>query len=196
MSKELLLIFVFFFTAVFTYSQELSEQKTIELNRQRLIVEVYTQRYGLLSVTQLGGMNIGSESLSEVKKWKAYQGFREISEPEFFRIAGYKEEAEQCSKYYENLLIKAQNSLACMAISGIAMIAGTALMTLSNTNFFIATGGVLSLGGSIGFSISAVIFRAVSNAKNWAPASLAIVVAEDYNRDLRRRLGVENDSRN
>ena len=189
--RLIILIAIFLFTAVLSFSQEIAYQKTIEFNRQRLTVEVYKQRYGFLSISNIGGINIGSAALSEIKKWKAYRGFTEISEPEFFKTAGYKEEAEQCNKYYENLKLKEQNSLVGMAVSGLGMVVGTALMTFSNANFFIITGGVLSISGTIGFSISAVIFRAVTNAKNWAPASLAVVVAEDYNRDLRRRVGFE-----
>jgi len=188
MRKVLLLISAFLFSAVLVYSQEIPGQKTIELNRQRLTVEIYVQMYGFLSINRLGGMNIGGASLSEVKKWKAYQGFREISEPDFFEIVGYKEEAERCRKYYENLRLKAQNSFAGMAVSGITMIAGLALITLNNAKFFIVTGSVLSLVGTIGFSIAAVIFKTVSNARNWAPASLALVVAEDYNKCLRRKI--------
>jgi len=121
MRKVLLLISAFLFSAVLVYSQEIPGQKTIELNRQRLTVEIYVQMYGFLSINRLGGMNIGGASLSEVKKWKAYQGFREISEPDFFEIAGYKEEAERCRKYYENLRLKTQNSFTCMAVSEVAM---------------------------------------------------------------------------
>jgi hypothetical protein len=142
------------------------------------------------------GLAAGDRHLTAVrswKKWQAYEGFFEVSEPDFLRIAGYPDEAEKAQR-----CANAANSLfgtgVTVSVTGLAvMIGGGLAVQVSDKTrplgytLLIAGSGVASVG--LGFVVGGGIRR----QRNWAPLSLVESIAAEHNAKLRARLGIQNE---
>lgn len=155
------------------------------LKRSRLYVEL--EGADVHSILRMG---------SNGKKWKAYEGFKPISEEGFFRIAGYGAEADRAKKYqYKNYSIIIIGS--CLCLGGLGMVYAGYSATehtyskylgsyeLSAPNYqLILTGAVIT-----GIADYILYHGIVRSRKNLAPYFLAYEIANEYNASLERRQG-------
>jgi hypothetical protein len=126
------------------------------------------------------------------RQWLAYEGFARISEPEFFRRAGYKREALAAEEYHaatrRTLWQAGCASVTGLLLSGIALAAGNSYddawepaavpWTIAGiVGICTATAGALcSMGG----------WKRMDT--NWAPVSTVEGIADEYNHRLRDSL--------
>lgn len=123
----------------------------------------------------------------EIQRWQAYQGFSEISEPEFFRIAGFPQAADKAATWKTN-----KSALVTSILFGALTIAsGVALGTRCQPDGC-PTGDIEALGWFVGGLTSGAItigyIPRIRRSGNWAPYSRAQAAASTYNRSLYEKL--------
>lgn len=163
-------------SAVYVAAQDMTAEQEREFNRQRLNVEVTQQFSGFVSLRY--GM-MGGESTT---RWKGYRGFTQISEPEFYRIAGYEEEARQAERFRRGGVQMTIWGGVGYTI-GMGIIVAAAGVPYDQDQLFgtlMVAGGTIAIGSAfpLGFGISRLM-------RNWSPASQSVSVAEEYNSVLR-----------
>jgi hypothetical protein len=141
------------------------------------------QRYFLacqlsLNVTETDYAVISDYSVASgtQERWQGYQGFRSVSEDEFFMAAGYVEEASLARRH--------QQEYRATSIGGVfATVLGVAIMLGGEGEAAILGGGVLAAigAGVVGYANHRL-------DRNWAPYALAAEAADQYNAELRRQL--------
>jgi hypothetical protein len=145
-----------------------------EYQRQRLSIEPIGMSAGFWG----GGWFGGSATGMSWRKWLAYQGFSEISEPEFFEVTGYADEARRAQSHH-NLAIAETFGGAFVSVLGLVVVAGGYGETpIDWTQADI--GYVISLVG-----LGMVWDGSVRMDRNWAPFDLAKGIADEYNAGLR-----------
>jgi hypothetical protein len=141
-------------------------------NQQKLSFDTQSGSTGSIS-------EYGSISLTNYKFWVPYQGFNKISEGDFFRIAGYEEEAKEVDSY-----LRVRNWLTFGGLG--VMLAGVYLTETSGNTYddpAYITGSLLAIVGS--GAAAGGVFMFFSNKY---PANIAENVAEDFNNRLKERI--------
>lgn len=146
-----------------------------DYNRERLTIEPIGMSVSLWS----GGPFLGSSSGMSWRKWTAYRGFSLISEPDFFRVTGYEEEAEKAENHHTGAVMETVGG-GLLAVIGLALLSnGYGDMPVDWTQARIGylaaiTGLALAWDGSVRMD------------QNWAPFDLANGIANQYNAELLR----------
>lgn len=140
-----------------------------EFNRQRLTIEPVGMSAGFWS----GGLYGGSATGMSWRKWLAYQGFSLISEPEFFRVAGYEEEAGRAERHHTGAIME--------AVGG-GLLATMGLVILADSDGDVPLLGILTAVAGIGLAWDG----SIRMDQNWAPFDIAKDVADQYNSQLLR----------
>ena len=117
------------------------------------------------------------------RRWIAFQGIRSIDEDEFFRIAGYLEEAEEAASYQRLNRILGWGGLGAMLLGGI-MIYIQATTDIHTRSTALGTTG-LALG-TIGLPLA--IIGGVRSSRNMAPFSSVHDIANQYKHELHVKL--------
>lgn len=148
---------------------ERSALSDAEFNRQRLTIEPVGMSAGFWS----GGLYGGSATGMSWRKWLAYKGFSLISEPEFFRVAGYEEEAGRAERHHTGAIME--------AVGG-GLLATMGLVVLADSDGDASLLGVLMAAAGIGLTWDG----SIRMDQNWAPFDIAKDVADQYNSQLLR----------
>ncbi len=152
---------------------------------------------------ELEGVGVSSNDVyfrtslySSWRKWNAFEGFRPLTEEEFFNKTGYPKEAQQAHEY--------RNSLTQMTTFGaILAVGGTVLLyagyTHTNQETLPYSGGTIDvpdpnttqitigyLSSTIGSTL--IIASAIGASKNSAPYSTVEGIADEYNKKLVERI--------
>ncbi len=167
---------------LFPQEKELSEEQLKFYNRNKLSIEIKKSGLGYAS------LNTGLISYSEWRKWQAYQGFIKIPEEKFFNITGYEYEANKAQEYRKttNLLLY---SGGAVYLVGMGLIISSLAVEYDDPNYDqkvdtrLYGGLAIGLVGAIPFGVG--IDRSY---KNWAPASKAKEIAEEYNEELIKKI--------
>ena len=93
-------------------------------NRRKLNIELTTKTSGGAFATPIGKSAVGGFGAETSRKWKAYKGFDNISELQFFQLTGYNKESEK--------IIKFRNNMKKMAVGGLGLL-GIGIKILSST---------------------------------------------------------------
>jgi hypothetical protein len=145
----------------------------IDYNRQRLSVEPVGMSAGLWG----GGPYLGSSSSMSWRKWLAYKGFSLISEPEFFQITGYEEEAQRAQSHYSGAIAETVGGGLLATVGLVFLAAGYGETPIDWTQ---ANIGYLSALTGL-----AVMWHGGTRMdQNWAPYDLAKGIADQYNARL------------
>jgi hypothetical protein len=170
-----------------TLTESMTEEQLAEFNRNRLSVDVSIVAVGLVS-----GIAVESH-----RRWEGRQGFEQLSESQFYAIAGYPEQAEKAGIYK-------QGGWALLIGGGAMCVGGLAWMTFGITsleyddpdystkmNTSLYGGMVLSLVGLLPLFIGERRVRT-----NWSSVQQARMVADEYNRKLAEKILSRGKSRN
>ena len=168
-----------------------------EFERQKLSIEVIGQFSGSISPS------LGIMSGSSYNKWIGYQGFRKVSESEFFKISGYEKESIEAFEYNETAKKELIGGAIAEAAGLIVYLIGITQKKEvpgkwigdiyfpsyeePNPNWPLVTiGAAATIGGIV------YIFKGARKiSRNWAPAQIAQSAAAEFNRKLKLKLGVE-----
>ena len=146
-----------------------------EYNQRRLSIEEKVGFFG--SWGRFGG------TVSSYQRWRYFQGFTEIKEPEFLDIAGYTDEVIQSKKHHQT---NSTLSIISWSLLGISL-AGIALggIVLAQSSYSSDLGYGL-LYGSMVIDIVALIpaLALILRDENWLPLQQATSIAEEYNKKL------------
>jgi hypothetical protein len=149
--------------------------------------------------------NYGVRSLQGSHRWLAYQGTTWLREEEFFTLAGCPEASAKVKSYRShNRKMVAVGSGLTIA-GGIAFTVGM-LRTRKEYYYMPYQGRTWSresdpniglvIGGSaaivVGFAL-AYVYGVDRSSKNWAPASKAQEICDDYNRRLVKEIVKQTD---
>ena len=154
--------------------------------RQKLTVEVRNQVFASYA-DWVGG---GVMAMAESKNWRCFKGGFEISEWQFFEIAGFDEEVNISKTFHEETQQLKQKALIWTAAGVIllgvgAMQAGNKkLHELSTAENIMLYGGTGAVCVGLGMHISSL--KRLS--QKVCPVSFAIEVADDYNSKLKQSL--------
>jgi hypothetical protein len=150
---------------VFAKAAPLQPDEISEFTRSKLSFKTKSGSYGYMD-------DFGWYSGIDYDYWIGYQGFERVSEPRFFEIAGYTQEAKKAKKYHQT---KTQ-----MMVGGIiSMVAGSLLLSSMHQDdhpYNEALGTILTATGGIAFSVGT--FMAFNNRY---PSNIAQMVADDFN---------------
>ena len=146
-------------TKAFYTIDDLTPTERTEYDNKKLSIETRGQGVG-----GGGGIVVSMETWT---RWYAYQGFRKISEEEFFMITGREEQAAQTKAY------KSKN-IRLWTIGMGTMLVGAGIM-----------GGNLSVGLPV-FMVGAILtpIGAFSLAKNKFPYATVANLTDGYNTEL------------
>ena len=151
----------------------LSDEQQREFTRQRLVVETQ-QRTVVMVPTDLP---VAGAQTS--KTWTPYRGFNRIAEADFYRIAGYHEEAQRIESY--------RTTARTLALGGgIACVVGIGIMLAATGPSYMEIGilgGLVAGGGGI-----ASIMGLSRLNRSVTTVGQAIQVADEFNRQLLREL--------
>lgn len=188
MSKrwKYILVLTFVVPSLFAQSESPTESMTEEqleqFNQSKLSVDV-----GITTSAFAGGF--GMLSLESYRRWTGRQGFDRVSEPQFYNIAGYPEEAKKADTYKSvgwGLLIAG----GAMVVGGLAwMMLGVTATDYDNPNYLtrmntsLYGGLIISLVGVIPLTIGSTRVR-----RNWSSAEQAQIAADKFNRSLAKRI--------
>ncbi len=157
---------------IFAKSAPLSESEMAEFTRSKLSFKTKSGSYGYMD-------DHGWYTGIDYDYWIGYQGFNKISEPKFFEIAGYEEEAREAAKYHKR---KVQ-----MIVGGLAsMVAGSLLLSSMHEDehpYNDVLGAVLTGAGGIVFSVGTYM-----SLTNRYPSNVAQMVADDFNDRLMQQI--------
>ena len=146
-----------------------------------LTVEVNGRAYGS-AWASAGPLGIsGIAEVERVKTWKGFKGGLPVSEAQFYNIAGYTEVALRARSY--------RSTADCLTWGGFSTaLVGLGLLTVGAVKVANSpgtpqpalgiSGGILALGG-----ILAEIVGVGQRSRNLTPASFAVQVADEYNRE-------------
>ncbi|MEM7255920.1 MAG: hypothetical protein AAF404_00875 [Pseudomonadota bacterium] len=174
LSLPFLVFFIFIGPVYGQHLQPLSEKQETQFRQQSLTVELP----GLQVLNEFGE----EVSVGYSQRWIPYQGYKRISEIQFFQLTGNDVLARQAQRSRRNKLIT-------LGLGGLSVIAGTALL-VSNNNFpsegdngfhmrsKLAGGLMMALGAST------VSFSAMRLYQQKAPYWIAQDVAASYNDQL------------
>lgn len=141
-----------------------------EYNRQRLSLEL--RGLGIITAHQ----NLNSATYRELRSWVPYRGFEQISEEEFFRIAGYEYEAGQARAHHQ--ATRGIERIGWILFGAGVMGFALALDDVDNDAAMLI--GVVGTSGGLGFLYAGMQRRHT----NWAPAEAAAAAMDDYNESL------------
>lgn len=175
---------------------DLSDSELQEFRRDQLSVVVETERetthtvntYGWLYGSPYLTTATGTVRSDEIKDWTFYHGFREVSEPELFRVAGYHREASQADSY----LNPSHSGDILLTMGGLGLIAGGVVACATGQDAIdkarnacgnpgVATFGLL--GGAVVTGIGINGWTSEPSGP-WAPPEKIRAVASEYNRQL------------
>lgn len=194
--KRVLIIVVliaFVFSNVFGVSiSDLSSSQKTRYNNERLSVSTGLTTSMTGGVYSMGGGYAASSMSGRTKEvWTSYVGNSPILKSDFFRIAGYPEEAVR----YEEL-IKHNRKMdtigwAVFGAGTIVSVVGTIMMGLDIGEDGFLDGLIISSVGLGIMTISLPIFYAKKDESMFS-VSFAIRIAEDYNESLLEKLAKTN----
>lgn len=163
-TASLIFLFLFtFFTSAFSQVGFTPVQQK-EYNKQKVSLD--------LTKIGMGSYGSGSISYSSWTKWKAYQGFKPISESQLYAIAGYELMSNKAKKRAKTGKTVLWTSMGLMAGGLVIMVSGdssTGLLVGAST----AMAGVVLGYVSIGI-----------NSSNMKPYGIASGIADEYNLQL------------
>ncbi|MEE8440563.1 MAG: hypothetical protein V3S41_02485, partial [Spirochaetia bacterium] len=142
---------------------------------RRLSVEVGGMMYAGGSVSPTGGVTVSGSSWTI---WTPYEGFRKISESEFFEVAGYPDEAAEAAEFRKTSFIIWGSGLGALTVSLLLL----PLALNGNTGAF-ALQMIMMAGGA-----TAALLGGLRIGKNWAPVDMAIDIADVHNQDIVRSI--------
>jgi hypothetical protein len=147
-----------------------------DYNRERLTIEPIGMSAGMWS----GGPYFGSAAGMSWRKWIAYKGFYKVSEPEFFRITGYLEEAKRAQGYYSGAVAEAIGGGVLATIGLVFLFSGYGASPIDWTQADI---------GYIAAGVGSILLwhGGMRLDQNWAPFDLAQGIANEYNAQLARQ---------
>jgi hypothetical protein len=177
--------------ATSAFAQDLTPAQQREFEQLALSVQVNRD--------MVGGVNAyGGVRLREVTSWSGFHGFDQVSHPEFYRIAGYEDLANQIEH-------DGKTGLAMLWGGGIAMTVGLIVAmvliiepspatydsygypTSYSYNYpMIALSSAVGIGG-----VATMIVGQVRFNRAQTPAARAISVAEEYNEKLKANVADE-----
>ncbi len=157
------------FMVIVCYGQELTVDQLKLYNRQRLSAEPRQSGIGFLGQ--------GTISYSQTQQWTAYKGTTIIQEPEFFRIAGFEEDAVAAEQHGQFTMTLLFGGLASCVVSALVAL-------VFQDNYIIAMPCVVVSTVSIG----AVYAGIGMIGRQKAPYSMALEVADNYNARLKRQI--------
>ena len=117
---------------------------------------------------------IGLMTGSTIRYWIPYRGFQQITEADFFSIAGYSEEAKLAQAYHgltKKLLIPSSIGLA-LGLLGMCALFVDDFSNLSMDFMWLSVGIA---------TISSIPFSIAVTRHNWATVEIAVRIAADYN---------------
>jgi len=130
----------------------------------------------------------GTVRTDEIRDWTFYHGFREISEPELFRIAGYHREANEADAY----LNPSHSGDILTTVAGLGLIAGGAVACATGRDVIdrvqqtCGNGGIAVVGLLGGAIVTGIGINGWTSEPSgpWAPPEKIRAVASEHNRQL------------
>jgi len=157
---------------------------------QKLSVEVENRTVGGIStnstITDWGLYGSGNIKLREYKDWKGYQGGLQVSEYDFYHIAGMDDLSTKIGSYKQEMGNYRDISLGAIALAIIVAVASPqTTTTVSGSTTTTGMSGAVTAATVVACLglVSWVYFNRISN-ENMTPASYAIEVADGYNSTL------------
>lgn len=142
----------------------------------------------------LGGWSQCGGSISSYTDWRFYQGFEQITEPAFLRVAGYDQEARIAEEYSRITRITLAGAFVCLGIESIFG-AYTLYHLIDSDNYDFRSdeyeeSEAKQLTGLIGMAVAAVPgiilgLIAEERGNNLMPLELALKIADEYNSTLK-----------
>lgn len=187
-----------FSTSIFAQSiAGLTGAELTEFNQYRLNISVADRFVGSVS-------DFGLVTGMTTTTWAPYQGFRPISEPDFFHIAGYPIEAELAQEHHQRSRnLRTMGTVFTLIGVGIVL---SALLIREPTEpddwndtaawdrwereedrymgrvIGLVVGGTVVMGGGLAAMMSG------ANRGNWATAEQAVFVMDHHNQQLAERI--------
>ena len=176
-------------------------------NRRKLNIELTTKTSGGAFATPIGKSAVGGFGAETSRKWKAYKGFDNISELEFFQLTGYNKESEK--------IIKFRNNMKKMTLAGLGLLGiGIKILSISPERPACGYGGLgawsgsqecwderseaeakqdanfgyFMLFGGIGSGLITYAIIKLSGTTNYHPYSTVDGIAEEYNKKLMQKI--------
>lgn len=146
-----------------------------DYNRERLTIEPM----GMSADIWSSGPFVGTGSGMTWRKWLAYKGFSQVSEPEFFRLTGYPDEAEKAQGHYKAAIGEMIGGGLLAVVGCIFLAGGYGDSPVDWTQVDIGY-----LAGIVGVALT--WDGSVRMDHNWAPFGLVNGIAEQYNERLLR----------
>jgi len=165
--------------------KELTPEQWQAFIQQRITIE--PEGGAVIDWASIGGTGI----IATWRKWKAYKGFKPLTEEEFFRLTGYTKEAQKASEYkskakryidYGIILLSVGIIMECLGAFHTKTIEDPLLGTIEEPapNWTLISIGALTGGTGIGM----IYLGYLQHQRNWAPYSIAKQIADRYNRSL------------
>ncbi len=174
MKKVLIILMIVIVSTqlVFAKAAPLDSNEISEFTRSKLSFKTKSGSYGYLN-------DNGWFSGIDYDYWIGFQGFEKVSEPRFFEIAGYEEEAKEARKYH-----RTKNQLLVGGL--ISVVAGSLLLSSMHQDehpYNDVLGVVLTGAGGVAFTVgSFMLFN------NRYPSNIAQMVADDFNDRLMKQI--------
>lgn len=162
-----------FITALMAAQEELSPEQKRALNNEKLVVEAFGQGFGGIGAT-------GTINVTTWTSWIAYKGFSQISEAEFFSVAGYEREAENAISFHETGVTL---RIAGFSLLGIGLISSLGIGMPTDSDVFIWGGLISVLAGAVPTMLGMLRLN-----QNRYPYTMASDIAEEFNAFLIREL--------
>lgn len=154
-------------------AQEVSAERQVVFTQYRLSIEVAGQAMGSANYST------GLVTASSWTKWTAREGFRVISEENFFRKVGMLREAEE-ARAYRAKGDKYFRIGKWMTLGGLAVLLGginDESGLIPTTGALVSVAGLFPLYAGVGYATT-----------NWAPVSSVEHLVAPYNERLRERI--------
>jgi hypothetical protein len=134
-----------------------------------------------ITTTEQASLHVSSSGGSgeQWTQWKAYEGFKELTEEDFFVKTGYPNEAEKVASAQSSREAWIYGGLAASALGWILAITADTDSESTGAGVQLVSGVVLGLGG-----LTAAGVAVVEGRKNTFPYSTVYPIAEHYNRKL------------
>ena len=157
-------------------TESMTEEQLEQFNRSRLSVDVWFTKFSVFS-------------LESYRRWTGRQGFDRVTEPQFYAVAGYPEEAKKAQTHRTvgwSLFVgggaMAAGGFAWMTLGLLALeYGGWDYMDAGFSGLF--GGAIVSLVGTIPLALGSSRVR-----RNWSSVEQAEMAADKYNRNLAKRI--------
>ena len=196
MRKVILIVTAVFLNNAIVFSQDRTDDILKEFERQKLSVELVGQFSGSVSPY------LGVMSGSTYNKWIGYQGFKKISESEFFQIAGFEKEANEALIYNESAKKELTGGIIAesvgLAIYFIGLFQKKEIPGEWIGDYYFPSYNepdpnwpLVALGAGVATVGVVYIFKGSKKiSRNWAPAQIALSSSEKYNEKLKLKYGL------